>query len=176
MSAPTAVQTPAPETTAPEQPESSGKTLYCCASEYVTLRSEPARSGAELARVYSREEVQYLGLAGEFYNVVYKGQNGYVIKDFFSEDPNASLNYSSGSVTDSDSALVYYCCASEYVTLRAEASRDSAEIGRVPSREAVQYISSAGEFFYVSYNGKNGYVLKNYFSEDPNASLNYGRN
>lgn len=174
--APAAVQTPAPETTAPAQPESSGKTLYCCASEYVTLRSEPARSGAELARVYSREEVQYLGLTGEFYNVVYKGQNGYVLKDFFSEDPNASLNYSSGSVTDSDSALVYYCCASEYVTLRAEASRDSAEIGRVPSREAVQYISSAGEFFYVSYNGKNGYVLKNYFSEDPNASLNYGRN
>lgn len=173
---PTAVQTPAQETTAPSQPESSVKPLYCCASEYVTLRAEPSRSSAELARVYSREEVQYVGLTGEFYNVVYKGQNGYVLKDFFSEDPNASLNYGSGSAAASDSALIYYCCASEYVTLRAEASRDSAEIGRVASREAVQYISSAGEFFYVSYNGKNGYVLKDYFSEDPNASLNYGRN
>ncbi len=173
---PTAVQTPAPETLVPAQPESSEKNLYCCASEYATLRSEPSRSGAELARVYSREEVQCLGLTGEFYNVVYKGQNGYVLRDFFSEDPNASLNYGNGSVTASDSALIYYCCASEYVTLRAEASRDSAEIGRVASREAVQYISSAGEFFYVSHNGKSGYVLKNYFSEDPNASLNYGRN
>ncbi|MCI9546448.1 MAG: SH3 domain-containing protein [Lachnospiraceae bacterium] len=152
-------------------------TYYCCASISATLRSTASRSGADLAQISSREAVQCVGAEGEFYKVIYKGQNGYVLKDFFSQDPNAPLNYDSGNAPSSSSdPAIYYCCASESATLRSAPSRSGAELANVNSREAVQFISDAGEFYYVSYQGQNGYVLKNYFSTDPNAELNYGRN
>ncbi len=153
-------------------------TYYCRASVSATLRSIASRDGADLAQIGSREEVQCVGESGEFYNVIYKGQNGYVLKDFFSQDPNAPLNYGSGSAASStgSGATVYYCCASVSATLRSIASRDGADLAQIGSREAVEYISSSGEFYYVSYQGKTGYVLKSYFSTDPNAALNYGNN
>lgn len=173
-SAPTA----APQPAATEPPKPDYTVYYCCASVSATLRSIPSRSGADLAQIGSREEVHCVGEDGEFYNVIYNGQSGYVLKDFFSQDPNAPLNYGSGNAPSSSEPdpTVYYCCASESATLRSIASRDGADLAQVPSRAAVQYISSSGEFYYVSYGGQTGYVLKSYFSTDPNAPLNYGNN
>ena len=69
-----------------------------------------------------------------------------------------------------------YCRASDWATLRATASRSGREIDKVLSRESVVYISSTTEFYYVAYQGKRGYVLKDYFSTDSSAPLNYGDN
>lgn len=76
----------------------SANTLYCCASDFATLRDVDSRSGKSLAKIKTREEVEWVGSTGEFYYVKYKGKNGYVLKDFFSSDPNAALNYGSGNV------------------------------------------------------------------------------
>lgn len=153
----------------------STDTLYCCASDYATLRDKNSRSGNELAKIYSRESVERIGTTGEFYYVSYKGQKGYVLKDFFSTSANAPLNYGTGNASSSDS-YVLYCRASDYATLRASASRSSKELAKVYCRESVYCYGSSGEFYYVTYRGQSGYVLKTYFSTDPNASLNYGLN
>lgn len=76
----------------------SANTLYCCASDFATLRDTDSRNGKSLAKIKTREEVEWIGSTGEFYYVKYKGKNGYVLKDFFSSDPNAALNYGSGNV------------------------------------------------------------------------------
>ncbi len=159
----------APETT-PAIPEI---TLYCCASEYVTLRSEPSRQATALTTIPTRGVATYLGSAGEFYYISYGGQTGYALMDFFSIDPNAPLNYGDGSVTVS-SDIVLYCCASEFVTLRSIADRSGADLGHIPSRAAVTYLGAVGEFYYVNYLGTNGYVLQEFFSTNINAPLNYG--
>ena len=149
--------------------------LYCCASDYVTLRDRPSRSGNEITKIYTRDSVKYLSSTGDFYYVDYNGDKGYVLKEFFSQDKNAALNYGTGnsSVTNSN---VLYCCASDYASLRSGASRDSGVITRISSREAVTYLGSSGEFYRVSFKGQTGYVLKNYFSASPDAPLNYGDN
>lgn len=67
-----------------------------------------------------------------------------------------------------------YCRASDYATLRASASRSAEEIDIVLSGESVVYLSSTTEFYHVIYQGKKGYVLKDYFTTDPDAPLNYG--
>ena len=148
-------------------------TLYCRASDYVTLRSIADRSGAALAYVYTGQEVKYLGAVGEFYYVSFNGQNGYVLQEFFSTNPNAPLNYGTGSVAKTD-GIWMYCCASESATLRATPSRDGEELTQIPSRDAVQYVSTVGEFYLVYYKGQGGYVLKDFFSTDPFAALNFG--
>lgn len=147
--------------------------LYCRASDYATLRSTASRSGKELAKIKPREEVDMVRSSGEFYYVNYKDKSGYVLKEFFSTDPDAPLNYGNGN-SEPDTSNMLYCCASDYATLRSSASRSGKELAKIDSREAVRYISSSGEFYYVSYNGEKGYVLKNYFSSDPDAALNYG--
>lgn len=74
------------------------KYLYCCASDFATLRNKPSRSGSEIVKITTREKVEYLGRDGEFYYVSYKGDKGYVLSDFFSEDINAPLNYGTGNL------------------------------------------------------------------------------
>ncbi len=145
--------------------------LYCCASEFATLRQYASRNAAALARIPSRGEVQYISSYGEFYYVCYNGQYGYVLGEFFATSPNAPLNTSSGVA----SSTTLYCRASISATLRNGPSRNNASLAQIPSRSAVTYVSDASaEFYYVCYNGTYGYVLKDYFSTDANAPLNYG--
>ncbi|MBE6824369.1 MAG: PASTA domain-containing protein [Ruminococcaceae bacterium] len=159
----------------------SNRKLYCCASEYVTLRSNPSRSASRLNSIYSREAVEYLGDAGEFIYVEYKNQKGYVLASFFSTDPNAPLNYDSGNVSkpavndNTQQSTIMYCCANQYVTLRASASRSATALDKVYCRESVEYVGESGEFYRVKYGAKYGYVLKKFFSTDPNAPLNYDK-
>ncbi len=77
---------------------SNTKYLYCCASEFATLRKGASRSSDEIVKITTREQVEYLGKDGEFYYVSYKGKKGYVLADFFSEDINAPLNYGTGNL------------------------------------------------------------------------------
>lgn len=153
----------------------ASKTYYCCASDYATLRDRASRTGKEVCKIYSRESVDYISKSGDFYFVSYKGTTGYVLKQFFSKNKNAPLNYGSGNAPLKKNDTLY-CKASDYATLRSSASRNSAEITRVYSREEVSYISSKGDFYYVNYYGTTGYVLKSYFDTTPNAPLNYGDN
>lgn len=71
----------------------SDATLYCRASDFATLRANPSRKARKLATVKSRESVQCLDYDEEFYYVVYQGKRGYVLRDYFSADPDAPLNY-----------------------------------------------------------------------------------
>lgn len=168
-----------PETTAPApvvtEAEPEDVVLYCCASDFATLRDRASRTGTELVKIPSRGAATYISSTGDFYYVNYRGQKGYVLKEFFSQDKNAPLNYGSGnSGLQKNDTL--YCCASDFATLRRSASRDAAEITKIGSREEVTYLGSQGDFYQVSYGSQTGYVLKEYFATSPDAPLNYGDN
>lgn len=83
-----------------------------------------------------------------------------------------SATYNNNNNTDS----ILYCRASDYASLREYNSRDAKRIAKIYTRESVVYISETTEFYYVAYQGKRGYVLKDYFSYNPDAPLNYGKN
>ena len=154
--------------------------IYCIASEWVTLRSYASREAPALDYIYTGESAEWLATEGEFYKVSAKGRIGYVLAEFFSVDPNAPRNFSSGNAPSSSyssyASSVLYCRASEYVTLRSYASRNAPALGYVYTGQAVTYLGQSGEFYYVSFNGTTGYVLGSYFSSSPNAPLNYGTN
>lgn len=67
--------------------------LYCCASDFATLRSQPSTKSNGIVRIKTRQEVAYLGSQGDWYKVRFRGNIGYVLAKFFSTDPNAPLNY-----------------------------------------------------------------------------------
>ena len=164
-----------PESQISETPQNDDVTLYCCASDFVTLRDRPSRTGKEITKIKLRESAKYLGSTGEFYYLEYRGEKGYALKEFLSPDKNAPINYGDGNASLKSSDTLY-CCASDFASLRASASTDSDAIAKINSREEVTYLGDSNRFFYVSYQGKKGYVLKDYFSTNPNEPLNYGDN
>lgn len=85
---------------------------------------------------------------------------------------NGTNNSENSSVDES----TLYCRASDYATLRSVPSRKGSSLAKIKSRESVVYLGSTQEFYYVAYQGKRGYVLKDYFSVSAYAPLNYGNN
>lgn len=71
--------------------------LYCRASDFATLRESPSRSSKSIIKILTGERVDKLGESGDFYYVRFGNDTGYVLKDFFSRDPNAPLNYDDGN-------------------------------------------------------------------------------
>lgn len=74
-------------------PVYNSTTMYCCASDYATLRSRASTQSSAITRIYSRARVECLGSYGSFYYVSYNGYKGYVLSKFFSTDLYAPLNY-----------------------------------------------------------------------------------
>ncbi|MBQ7504642.1 MAG: Ig domain-containing protein [Ruminococcus sp.] len=83
--------------------------------------------------------------------------------------------YDNSGQYDSNDPLLY-CRASDWATLRSYNSRDAKSLAKIKRGESAVYISETTEFYYVAYQGKRGYVLKDYFSYSPNAPINYGNN
>lgn len=154
--------------------DNSKVTLYSRADQHLTLRDIPSRTGIELKTIPVRGAMTYINTSGEYYYVDYKGVKGYVLSDFVSTDINAPLNTGTGNVPYLTSNDVLYCRANDKASLRASASRSANRLALVQCREKVTYLGATGEFYYVSYRGTKGYVLKDYFSTDYNAPLNYG--
>ena len=162
------------ETTAPQNGGDSEKvTLYCCASEHVTLRDRPSRTGLAVATIGSREAVTYISESGEFYYVLYGSKTGYVLKEFFSTDRNAPLNTGSGNSPLKPNDTLY-CTASDYAVMWSSASRSSSEVTTIDPRDEVVFISADGDYFYVSYGAYRGYVIKNDFAANAYESLHPG--
>lgn len=84
-------------------------------------------------------------------------------------------HYDTSGQSDSNDPLLY-CRASDWATLRSYNSRDAKSLAKIKRGESAVYISETTEFYYVAYQGKRGYVLKDYFSYSPNAPINYGNN
>lgn len=84
------------------------------------------------------------------------------------------LYKSSGNVTSSYSSAypTYYVVnCKQSITLRTNPSTSASEICQIPLGSAVSYISTASNgFYYISYNGNNGYALANYLSSAGNSS------
>ncbi len=156
------------------------RTMYVSASEYVSLRETPSRSAKSLVQLKYNTPVEVISSSGEFTYVEYKDIEGYILSEFLSAYKDPTPNPGDGNKKDtspkhySSSNDIYYCCASNFATLRQTASRQAKELDKIYCREAVEYISSSGEFYYVKFEDKKGYVLKSYFSTDENAPLNYG--
>lgn len=157
--------TTAEPTTEPQPTASSpgyGTTLYATAYEGAALRAEASRSGRQLATVNYGESVTYLESYGEFYYVSYRGVRGYVLTEEVSVDSVAPTTVTgSGDLRTGDSL---YCIAGEGSKLRSDTSVFSSELATISRGERVSYLGQSGDWYHVSYNSRDGYVLKRDFS------------
>lgn len=135
----------------------------------ITLRTSPSTSASEICQIPLGSAVSYIETAQNgFYKIIYNGSTGYGLASYL------SIYKSSGNVTSGYSSTypTYYVVnCKQSITLRTNPSTSASEICQIPLGSAVSYISTASNgFYYISYNGNNGYALANYLSSAGNSS------
>ena len=60
----------------------------------------------------------------------------------------------------------YYADCNEYISLRCKPSTAANSLTRIPANDKLQVLAISGDFAFVSYNGMNGYVLRNYIQPE----------
>ena len=141
--------------------------------ESITLRPQPDVSSCELCQIPYGSAVSYIESAQNgFYKIVYNGATGYGLAAYLSTDKPADSYYSSSSQPSTIMYPTYYVVnCKQSITLRTNPSTSASEICQIPLGSAVSYISTASNgFYYISYNGNNGYALANYLSSAGNSS------
>lgn len=135
----------------------------------ITLRSQPDVSSGELCQIPLGAAVSYVESARNgFYKIVYNGTTGYALASYLSASkPTGTTSYVSGELIDNTNNFPTYYVVNckESITLRMSASTQASEICQIPLGAAVSYISAASNgFYYISYQGNNGYALASYLS------------
>jgi|GEM_PF-1196307 len=118
----------------------------------VSLRYSPSSDAVTITQVPLYSKVTYLGNAGNgFLYVDYNGQKGYILSSY--------LDYMEPQTAVSHFGLIVN--VNEYASLRSLPSTDAEVYAHIPKGATVTEISDANQYFYsVSYDGKQGYVLK----------------
>lgn len=141
----------------------------------ITLRPQPDVSSGELCQIPLGAAVSYLESARNgFYKIVYNGTTGYALASYLSVSrPTGITSYASGELIDNTNNFPTYYVVNckESITLRTSASTQASEICQIPLGAAVSYISAASNgFYYISYQGNNGYALASYLSSFSGAT------
>ena len=127
-------------------------------TDYVTMRSAGHMSASEKTRLHSGDNVTIKSIdENGYFKVDYNGKEGYVVPSYLSlnEDAVKKIKYEKT-----------YTVITDYVTLRDIPSTSGEELDKIYTGEVLEYFSDAQDgFCLVRYNGRFGYVLKEYDGE-----------
>ncbi len=75
------------------------------------------------------------------------------------------------AVSQTPTKTYVYCKAATYVTMRTGKGVSYAKITDIYTNEAMEYLYTDGNWYYVRFNGREGYVYSKYISFNPNAPI-----
>ncbi|OPX46883.1 L,D-transpeptidase family protein [Clostridium thermobutyricum] len=115
------------------------------------LRAEKSTSANIITVIPALEMVQAIEAEEDWYEVLYKGQRGYMYSDYLSKT----------KYTWTD------------VTLRSYPSAESNPVTIIPPKSIVQVLSVNGDWSHVIYDNKKGYIFSYFLSDDGNPPEGY---
>ena len=123
---------------------------------YVRMRSGASTSSSILGTYNSGTTMTITGVNGAWYKVSYNGTTGYVHSDYVSlsgvTNGGSSTGSSNGSVKGSD------------VRMRSGPSTTSSILGVYNTGTKMTITGESGNWYKVSYSGRDGYVSKDYMT------------
>ena len=135
-------------------------------NEYITLRTSPSTSAAEITKIPLGASVGYKSDASNgFYKVSYNGQTGYALAAYLSSSPQSNTVANSGNADSQMGGFITLTVVNcdEWISLRTSPSTAAERITTIPLGAKVNLISDASNGFYkISYNGRVGYALAEY--------------
>ena len=130
-------------------------------TDQVNLRRSASSTATILDRVGKGDAVTVLGASGNYYKVTYNGRTGYVLKTYVS---TAADTVVTPEPTQEPIApgYPYDTVTTDKVNLRAARSIHSRKVCTIPSGATLTVHSVSGTFAKVTYDGRDGYVKKDY--------------
>ena len=123
---------------------------------YVRMRSGASTSSSILGTYNSGTTMTVTGVSGAWYKVNYNGTDGYVHSDYVSlsgvTSSGGSASGSNGSVKGSD------------VRMRSGPGTNYSILGTYQNGTPLTVTGESGNWYKVSYSGKDGYVSKDYMT------------
>ena len=145
--------TPAPETVIPA-PETFGK--YWVVTASLNLRDDPSISGKILTTIPEDKEITYISKQGDWYNVKYGNQTGWVSASYVKEIDK---------ITTEQPVNGAYFVTTANLNMRDQTSASGKVILVIPQGTVLTSISKKDGWHQVSYQGRTGYVSSSYLSE-----------
>ena len=137
-------------------------------ADSVNLRKYASSSSVVLAYIQKGDTVTLLGETGSYYRVQFGNVTGYAVKKYINgesllEDPEYIVSQLS-TVTK----YPYQTATNVSVTMRKSASETADAVLTIPKNAIITVRSiSASKYAKVTYNGKTGYILSDYFTLSP---------
>ena len=137
-------------------------TLYVVnCNESITLRVSDSTNAKEIKQIPLGAAVSFMeNAANGFYKVSYNGSIGYALASYLSVDPYDHYVAPTKASTVWSGKVVR---CNEYITLRRTPSTKGEEITKIPLGAIVTVYSGADNgFYYIDYDGFEGYALAGY--------------
>lgn len=154
----TKVSTPAAKPPATKPPTTNATSKTYKTTENLNLRSSASTSGKILVTIPKNKTVKYISTSGSWYRVQYGSKTGYVSSKYLSE-----IKPTPPKPTAPVVKKYYYTTVN--LNLRDKASTSGSLLMTILPNEKVEYVSSHGDWYKVKYDGKTGYVAKQYLNE-----------
>jgi len=125
--------------------------------ESINIRSGPW--GNVIGKLFGGKLIKITGDEGDWYVIDYNGQKGYVLKsNLTTTNKDFKSNFKESG---SKKAKVINC---ENLGLNVRGSAWGEKIGGLPNGADITVIGEDGDWYKIEYDGKIGYVYKNYVS------------
>ena len=137
-------------------------TLYVVnCNESITLRVSDSTNAKEIRQIPLGAAVSFMeNAANGFYKVSYNGSTGYALASYLSVDPYDHYVAPTKASTVWSGKVVR---CNEYIPLRRTPSTKGEEITKIPLGAIVTVYSGADNgFYYIDYDGFEGYALAGY--------------
>lgn len=127
----------------------------------LNLRDQPSLQGNIIASYKSGTEVEIVLRGSGWHKVTVGGNTGYMSSQYLSSKKGSTTAPSTGYPK---TGTVKNPGANQVLLLRETASTDARVLGYYRNGTSVKLLGESGNFYKVSVNGKNGYMMKKYIS------------
>ena len=127
------------------------------------IRSEASTSSSVLGYIYTGEKVEITGESGNWYKINYKGNVGFVSKDYIKEVNGEGSNFTQPDKPVVENKRGKVCnTGGSGLTVRTEASTGALALGYLMEGQVVEITGTSGDWYKIIFNGKPGYVSSQY--------------
>lgn len=130
-------------------------------SSNLRVRQNPNTNSKIVGYLYNNEVVDIMGSEGSWYKIKFKGNSGYVHKDYIRVAGNNTE--SNGSQSSSKQGKVINI--SSNLRIRSEPNTNSKTLGTLRNGQTFKIKEKSGQWYHIEYNSIVGYIHGDYVSE-----------
>ncbi len=148
--------------TAAQSSASASANATVVGGDTINVRSGAGTSCSRVTTLGSGKRVAVLSQEGDWYKVSFDGKTGYIKSDYIARDGSTGKQSSASA-----NAAV---SGGSSINVRSGPSTSASRIATLAEGKRVAVLSQEGDWYQISFDGKSGYIHKDYVTRDGDAA------